>query len=62
MVSNLVMAKLPAAKTIVALMVLSMSLNISIKEIYMEQYIIKENITCPNSNEIFNYKIKFKFN
>ena len=32
--------------------------------IYMEQYIIsiKENITCQNSNEMFNYRIKFKFN
>jgi hypothetical protein len=32
--------------------------------IYMEQYIIfiKENIMCQNSNEIFNYRIKFEFN
>ena len=32
--------------------------------IYMEQYIIsiKENIMCQDSNEMFNYKIKFKFN
>ena len=32
--------------------------------IYMEQYIIsiKENITCQDSNEMFNYRIKFKFN
>ena len=31
--------------------------------IYMEQYIIsiKENIICQDSNEIFNYKIKYKF-
>ena len=30
--------------------------------IYMEQYIIfiKKNITCQNSNEMFNYRIKFK--
>jgi hypothetical protein len=32
--------------------------------IYMKQYIIyiKENIMCQDSNEIFNYRIKFKFN
>ena len=32
--------------------------------IYMEQYFIfiKENIMCPNSNKMFNYRIKFKFN
>jgi hypothetical protein len=32
--------------------------------IYMEQYIvsIKENIRCQDSNEMFNYRIKFKFN
>ena len=32
--------------------------------IYMEQYVIfiKENIMCQNSNKIFNYRIKFKFN
>ena len=31
--------------------------------IYMEQYIIsiKVNIMCQDSNEMFNYKIKFKF-
>jgi hypothetical protein len=30
----------------------------------MELYIIsiKENIICQDSNEIFNYRIKFKFN
>jgi hypothetical protein len=30
----------------------------------MEQYIIsiKENIMCQNFNEMFNYRIKFKFN
>jgi hypothetical protein len=30
--------------------------------IYMEQYIIfiKKNITCQDSNEMFNYRIKFK--
>ena len=30
----------------------------------MEQYIIfiKENTTHQDSNEMFNYKIKFKFN
>ncbi len=29
----------------------------------MKQYIIfiKENIMCQDSNEIFNYRIKFKF-
>jgi hypothetical protein len=32
--------------------------------IYMEQYIIsiKENKICQDSNEMFNYRIKFKFN
>ena len=32
--------------------------------IYMEQYIIsiKENIICQDSNEMFNYRIKIKFN
>jgi hypothetical protein len=32
--------------------------------IYIEQYIIsiKANITFQDSNEIFNYKIKFEFN
>jgi hypothetical protein len=32
--------------------------------VYMEQYIIsiKENIMCQGSNEMFNYRIKFKFN
>ncbi len=32
--------------------------------IYMEQYIIsiKENIICQDSNDMFNYRIKFKFN
>ena len=32
--------------------------------IYIEQYIIsiKENIMCQDSNELFNYIIKFKFN
>jgi hypothetical protein len=32
--------------------------------IYMEQYIIsiKENIICQDSHEMFNYRIKFKFN
>ena len=32
--------------------------------IYMKQYIIyiKENIICQDSNKIFNYRIKFKFN
>ena len=32
--------------------------------IYMEQYIIsiKENIICQDSNEMFNYRINFKFN
>ena len=32
--------------------------------IYMEQYIIfiKKNIMCQDSNEMFNYKVKFKFN
>ena len=32
--------------------------------IYMEQYIIsiKENIMCQDCNEMFNYRIKFKFN
>jgi hypothetical protein len=32
--------------------------------IYMEEYIIsiKENIMCQDSNEVFNYKIKFIFN
>jgi hypothetical protein len=32
--------------------------------IYMEQYIIfiEENIMCQDSNEMFNYRIKFKFN
>ena len=32
--------------------------------IYIEQYIIsiKENIMCQDSNEMFNYRIKFKFN
>ena len=32
--------------------------------IYMEQYIIsiKENIICQDSNEMFNYRIKYKFN
>jgi hypothetical protein len=32
--------------------------------IYTEQYIIsiKENIMCQDSNEMFNYRIKFKFN
>ena len=32
--------------------------------IYMEEYItsIKENITRQYSNEMFNYRIKFKFN
>jgi hypothetical protein len=31
--------------------------------IYMEQYIIsiKENIMCQDSNEMFNYRIKFQF-
>ena len=30
----------------------------------MEQYIIsvKKNIMCQDSNEMFNYRIKFKFN
>ena len=30
----------------------------------MEQYIIsiKENIICQDSNDMFNYRIKFKFN
>ena len=30
----------------------------------MEQYVIfiKENIMCQNSNKMFNYRIKFKFN
>ena len=30
----------------------------------MEQYIIsiKENIICQDSNEMFNYRIKFKLN
>ena len=29
----------------------------------MEQYVIsiKENIMCQDSNEMFNYRIKFKF-
>ena len=32
--------------------------------IYMEQYIIfiKENIMCQDSNEMFSYRINFKFN
>ena len=32
--------------------------------IYMEQYVIsiKENIMYQDSNEMFNYRIKFKFN
>jgi hypothetical protein len=32
--------------------------------IYMKQYIIsiKKNIMCQDSNEMFNYRIKFKFN
>ena len=32
--------------------------------LYMKQYIIsfKENMMCQDSNEMFNYKIKFKFN
>ena len=32
--------------------------------IYMEQYVIsiKKNIMCQDSNEMFNYRIKFKFN
>ena len=32
--------------------------------IYVEQYIIsiKENITCQDFNEMFNFRIKFKFN
>jgi hypothetical protein len=32
--------------------------------IYVEQYIIfiKENIICQDSNKMFNYIIKFKFN
>ena len=32
--------------------------------IYIEKYIIfiKENIICQDSNEMFNYRIKFKFN
>ena len=32
--------------------------------IYIEQYIIsiKENIMCQDSNKMFNYRIKFKFN
>ena len=32
--------------------------------IYMEQYIlcIKENMMCQDPNEMFNYRIKFKFN
>jgi hypothetical protein len=32
--------------------------------IYVEQYIIfiKEDIICQDSNEMFNYIIKFKFN
>jgi hypothetical protein len=32
--------------------------------IYIEQYIIsiKENIICQHSNEMLNYRIKFKFN
>ena len=31
--------------------------------IYIKQYIIsiKENITCQDSNKMFNYRIKFKF-
>ena len=31
--------------------------------IYMKQYIIsiKENIMCQDFNEMFNYRIKFKF-
>ena len=30
----------------------------------MEQYVIsiKKNIMCQDSNEMFNYRIKFKFN
>ena len=32
--------------------------------IYIEKYIIslKKNIICQDSNEMFNYRIKFKFN
>ena len=32
--------------------------------IYIEQYIlsIKKNMRCQDSNEMFNYRIKFKFN
>jgi hypothetical protein len=32
--------------------------------IYIEKYIIsiKENIMCQEFNEMFNYRIKFKFN
>ena len=32
--------------------------------IYIEQYIlsIKENRMCQDSNRMFNYRIKFKFN
>ena len=32
--------------------------------IYIEQYVIsiKENIICQDSKEMFNYRIKFKFN
>ena len=31
---------------------------------YMKRYIlsIKENIICQDSNRMFNYEIKFKFN